>query len=92
MFITDIDKLIRFYHAKFSGFLYFFGIVTLTTTLLVGIFKKEKENQLENGYIKINVFQNYKLLWNIFKLPHIRVLAIALLTTKVNIIQTPTRF
>lgn len=53
-------------------------------TVLVGLFKKEKDNRLEDGYMKISVFQNYKMLWNIFKLPNIRMLALALITAKVN--------
>lgn len=71
----------------FLGFLYFCGFTTLLITTLVGTFKKEKDNGLEKDNIKINVFQGYKLLWNILKLPRIIVLAIALLTTRVNITQ-----
>lgn len=55
-------------------------------TTFVGIFKKEKDNnRLEDGHVKINVLQNYKLLWDVFKLPSIRVLALALLTMKVKL-------
>lgn len=54
-------------------------------TTLVGIFKREKDNtRLEDGHVKINVLRNYKLLWDVFKLPSIRVLALALLTMKVK--------
>jgi len=53
-------------------------------TTCIGIFKKEKDNTLEEGHVKNNVLQSYKLLWKILKLPNIRVLAIALLTMKVN--------
>lgn len=67
------------------GFLYFYGSMTLVITSIVAIFKKEKDSRLEDGYVNINVFQNYKLLWDILKLPRIRVLALALLTTRVNI-------
>lgn len=59
--------------------------MTLLITSIVGIFKKEKDIRLEDGYVNVNVFQNYKLLWDILKLPRIRVLALALLTTRVNI-------
>lgn len=59
--------------------------MTLLITSIVGIFKKEKDIRLEDGYVNVNVFQNYKLLWDILKLPRIKVLALALLTTRVNI-------
>lgn len=55
-------------------------------TTFIGIFKREEDCRLEDGHVKINVFKSYKLLWRILKLPNIRVLAIALLTMKVNIL------
>jgi len=57
--------------------------VLVTTS--IGIFKREKDYELEEGHVKINVFKSYKLIWKILKLPNIRVLAIALLTMKVTI-------
>jgi len=57
----------------------------LITTFIV-IFKREMDYRLEEGHVKINVIKSYKLLWKILKLPNIRVLAIALLTMKVNIV------
>lgn len=66
------------------GFFNIIGIIVLLFTILLGIFKKEKDNRLDEGFIKINVIENYKLLWNIIKLPRIKVLALALLTMKVN--------
>lgn len=62
--------------------------MTLVITFIVGLFKNEKDNldnRSEDGYVNITVFQNYKLLWDILKLPRIRVLAVALLTIRVNI-------
>lgn len=47
---------------------------------------------LEDGHVKISVFKSYKLLWKILKLPNIRVLAIALLTMKVNILNNKLQF
>lgn len=55
-------------------------------TTFIGIFKREMDYTLEEGHVKISVFKSYKLLWKILKLPNIRVLAIALLTMKVNIL------
>ncbi|XP_026823089.1 acetyl-coenzyme A transporter 1-like [Rhopalosiphum maidis] len=62
-------------------------ILVVSVTLLIGIFKKEKKN-LEDDFEKISVFQNYKLLWEIIKLPNIKGLAIALLTTRIGFIVT----
>lgn len=52
-------------------------------TTLVGIFKKEEEIEPGNGYVKISVFKNYKLLLDILKLPCVRELSIAVLTMQV---------
>ncbi|KAE9541116.1 hypothetical protein AGLY_004361 [Aphis glycines] len=67
-----------------KGFLYFWSITIILITTLSGIFKREKDNRLEEGHVKINVLQSYQLLWKIFKLPNVRVLAIALLTMKIG--------
>lgn len=67
-----------------QSFLCVSGVVVVLVTILLAIFKKEKDNRLEDGYVKINVFQNYKLLWDILKLPHIQILAIALLTARIG--------
>lgn len=71
----------------FLAFIYFWSIIFLLVTTLIGIFKKEKDTKLELDHVKISVFQNYKLLWNILKKPKIKLLGIALLTAKVSIIQ-----
>lgn len=68
----------------FTDFLYVWGIFVLSTSILVGIFKKEKDSRKENGYVKIDVFQNYKLIWDILKLPRMKTLLFALLTMKVK--------
>lgn len=54
---------------------------------MIAIFKKEKDNTLEDGYVKLNISKTYSLLWDIMKLPSIRILAIALLTARVNIVK-----
>lgn len=53
-------------------------------TTLIGIFIHEKDNEVDGGPVRISIFQSYKLLWDIFNLPNMRVLIIALLTMKVN--------
>lgn len=60
----------------------------MVITTLIGIFKKEKNCLLEDDHVKLNTFQNYLLIWDIFKLPSIRVFAVVLLTAQVNVIIT----
>lgn len=67
----------------FKDFLYLLGMVYMVVTTLVGIFKKEKTNGSEDVGIKLA--QNYKLLWDIVKLPNMRTFIIALLTSRVSI-------
>lgn len=64
--------------------LYVWGIIFMFITTLIAIFKKEKDCSLEDDHVKLNTFQNYRLLWDICKLPSIKIFAIALLTVKVN--------
>jgi len=54
---------------------------------MIAIFKTEKDNTQEDGYVKLNISKTYSLLWDIIKLPSIRILAMALLTARVNIIK-----
>lgn len=70
----------------FIAFLYFAGIVTLSITTVFALFKKEKDNRVEDGYVKISVLRSYKLLWDILKMPRIRILAAILLSARVNMI------
>lgn len=68
---------------RFTDFLYFWSIMFLLVTTLVGIFKKENDHRLEDGYVNINVFQSYKLLWNIFKIQHMKTFLVIVLTSTV---------
>lgn len=57
----------------------------LFVTFLV-IFKKERYNELEeddDDHLKINIVQSYKLLWDIFKIKHMKLLLMAILTSMV---------
>ncbi|VVC42465.1 Major facilitator superfamily domain,Acetyl-coenzyme A transporter 1 [Cinara cedri] len=65
-------------------YLFVWGILCIAITTLIGIFKKEKDNRLEENHIQLTVVQNYKLVWDILKLPRIRVLIIVLMTMKVG--------
>lgn len=68
----------------FIVYLVVWGILCIAVTTLIGIFKKEKDAQLEENHIQLSIVQNYKLIWDILKLPSMRVLIIALMTMKVN--------
>jgi len=64
----------------------------MAITTLIAIFKNEKDNRLEDNHIKLNTFQNYKLLWDILNLPSIKILAIALLTMMVSMNKMNAKF
>lgn len=53
-------------------------------TSFIAIFKNEKENRLEENHIKLNIYQNYILLWDILNLPSVKILSIALVTAMVS--------
>jgi len=58
--------------------------VFLIVTVLI-IFKKERNSELEeDDQIKIDIIQSYKLLWDIFKIKHMKLLLMAILTSMVN--------
>ncbi|XP_001950715.1 acetyl-coenzyme A transporter 1 [Acyrthosiphon pisum] len=67
-----------------KSLLYTWGIIFILLTTLIGVFKKEKDNTFEDDQEKIKVAQNYLLLWDILKLPSIRILAIILITSKIG--------
>ncbi|KAL5244628.1 hypothetical protein ACI65C_012038 [Semiaphis heraclei] len=62
---------------------YAWGILFILITTLIAIFKKEKDNRLENDYVKLNIVQNYLLICDILKLPAIQLLALTMLTYKI---------
>lgn len=67
-----------------TGLFYVCGFLYILITALIGMLKKEENCTVEDGYVKLDIFQNYSLLWDILKLPGIQILAIALLTVQVN--------
>jgi len=72
------------YYYIYIELLYVWGIIFMFITTLIAIFKREKDCSLEDDHVKLNTFQNYRLLWDICKLRSIQIFAIALLTVKVN--------
>lgn len=82
-----IILLYKVFYSICIDLLYTWGIIFILLTTLIGIFKKEKDNiYIEDNHEKIKVVQNYLLLWDILKLPSVRILAILLVTSKVIII------
>lgn len=63
------------------------GWVFLVTTILVAILKREQavHNPEHEPEPSLGFYRAYGLLWDISKLPSIRVLAFILLTAKVSI-------
>lgn len=64
-----------------ASFLYFWGILFLVVTTLVGLFKHERQENL----VQSGVIDAYRQLYRIVKLPAIRMYVIAILTSKVTI-------
>lgn len=67
-----------------TGLFLVWGVSFMLITVFIAIFKKEKDNRLEDNHIKLNIFENYSLLLDILKLPSMLMLSIALLTSRVN--------
>ena len=69
----------------FSGFFYFWGIVFLVTTTLVGFFKCEKSEQELHGEESVEgIVDGYKTLVKILRCPCILKFMVILLTFKVQ--------
>uniref|UniRef100_A0A2S2P6J7 Acetyl-coenzyme A transporter 1 n=1 Tax=Schizaphis graminum TaxID=13262 RepID=A0A2S2P6J7_SCHGA len=60
----------------------------MVITTMIAIFKTEKDNTQEDGYVRLNISKTYSLLWDIIKLPSIRILATALLTARIGFAAT----
>ena len=68
----------------FSGFFYFWGIVFLVTTTLVGLFKREKSEQELHGEEAVEgIVDGYKTLVKILHCPSILKVMVILLTSRV---------
>ncbi|XP_001949436.2 acetyl-coenzyme A transporter 1 isoform X1 [Acyrthosiphon pisum] len=71
-----------------KSLLYAWGVLFTLITTLIAIFKKEKDNRLEDDHVKFNIVQNYSLIGDILKLPGIQLLALTLLTSKIGFAAT----
>lgn len=68
-----------------SGFFYFWGIVFLVTTTLVGFFKREKSEQELHGEESVEgIVDGYKTLVKILRCPSILKFMVILLTFKIG--------
>ncbi|XP_076180592.1 acetyl-coenzyme A transporter 1 isoform X2 [Ptiloglossa arizonensis] len=67
------------------GFLYFWGWIFIITTTLVTLFKHEDSGKVHRSEeLNTDIKHAYKLLWNIVKLPSIKIIIIFLLTAKIG--------
>lgn len=57
----------------------------MIATTLVAVFKHEKDESSHPDSLDLNLYQTYRLLGDIMKLPSVKSLSIILLTAKVNI-------
>lgn len=57
----------------------------MISTTLVAIFKHEKKQSSHQEDLDLNLYQTYRLLGDIMKLPSVKSLSLILLTVKVNI-------
>ncbi|CAH1724646.1 unnamed protein product [Aphis gossypii] len=80
---TDIGGIV-----SLKYLLYIWGVLFMLITTMIAIFKTEKDNTQEDGYVKLNISKTYSLLWDIIKLPSIRILAMALLTARIGFAAT----
>ncbi|XP_031572070.1 acetyl-coenzyme A transporter 1-like [Actinia tenebrosa] len=69
-----------------GGFLFFWGIVFLITTTLIGLLKHERSEDEVHGeqHEKKGILSTYKTLWTIITLPAVMKFIVILLTCKVG--------
>lgn len=67
-----------------TGFLFFWGMAFLIITTLIAIAKKETDNGSNDDNSNINIFQSFAVIWDILKIPHMKILVIAVLTATVR--------
>jgi len=86
--IIDIIYIVYVYKKKCyswlfqTGYLYFWGIVYIVAAACVSKFKSEIQPSAEQK--GLGVLNTYKLLWDIIKLPNVKILGAIFLTGKVS--------
>lgn len=66
-------------------FLYFWGWMFIIVTTLVALFKHEDvEKMHKDGELNTDIKHAYRLLWNIVRLPAIKIIIVFLLTAKIG--------
>lgn len=63
--------------------MYIIGVIFLITSVALAIFKSENHDTLNSFDEKLNLFYSYKMIFRLFCLRPIQVIAIILLTVKV---------
>jgi hypothetical protein len=74
--------------------MYLFGAIFIITSFYILLFKKEKNNKIEennksdlvSSNTGLSMFETYKVLYNICKIKSVRLLALILLTARVSYI------
>ena len=67
-----------------SEFLYFWGCIFIVMTTLIGIFKHEKNENIERSEDEYeNIKRAYHMLWKTINLSNIKTMSLILLTAKV---------
>lgn len=56
----------------------------LLITTLIAMAKKETDNKPDDENFHINVFQSFTIIWDILKIPHMKILVMAVLTAAVS--------
>lgn len=72
--------------------MYFFGVIYISTAILVFIFKNEKSKQniqdedeaAQSQNKRLNLYESYQIIWKLFSLKSVRELTIILLTLNVR--------
>lgn len=89
LFLTDFVLCELFFYRKtiipFVLPLYYFEKEKRTfTTHLLAMAKKETNNEPDDENAHINVFQSFTVIWDILKIPHMKILVMAVLTAAVS--------
>lgn len=85
--------MILFYPFFTTDFLFFWACVFLVTTTLIALLKHEKQgHSTENDELKCGVFDTYKQLYKLLKLPSIKAYMLFALTYKVREVYLPPNY
>ncbi|CAF4521016.1 unnamed protein product, partial [Didymodactylos carnosus] len=70
------------------GFLFFWGCIFIVSTTFVALIKQERDDDTDLNEPHFGIFETYKILFKILKLPCVREMALILLTVKIGFAAT----